>query len=75
MTTVERQPNAWLTIDRVATQLNVSYWTAYRLVKDARSPESASAVLVACFRSRWRPTSGASSRMRPDAPPRRHPAR
>ena len=25
--------SAWLTIDQVAAMLNVSYWTAYRLVK------------------------------------------
>jgi excisionase family DNA binding protein len=33
MTTVDKQPDAWLTIDQVAATLNVSYWTVYRLIK------------------------------------------
>jgi excisionase family DNA binding protein len=32
MTTVDKQPDAWLTIDQVAATLNVSYWTVYRLI-------------------------------------------
>jgi excisionase family DNA binding protein len=30
---MDRQQDAWLTIDEVAAMLNVSYWTVYRLIK------------------------------------------
>jgi excisionase family DNA binding protein len=29
---MDRQQDAWLTIDEVAARLNVSYWTVYRLL-------------------------------------------
>ena len=30
---MDKQTDAWLTIDQVAAMLNVSYWTVYRLIK------------------------------------------
>ena len=30
---MNNQSDSWLTIDEVAAMLNVSYWTAYRLIK------------------------------------------